>query len=82
MRIKGECLACTEHLEKNYTAKGGSSGAEIKSSGLMGIRRPGLYDLKTVTCHTTPSEPHFILPKGLATPKSWGLLRGSDEAIK
>lgn len=82
VRIKGECLACTEHLGKSYTAKGGSSGAEIKSSGLMGIRRPGLYDLKTVTCHTTPSEPHFILPKGLATPKSWGLLRGSDWSYK
>lgn len=29
-----------------------------------------------------PSEPHFILPKGLAMPKSWGLLRGSDWSYK
>lgn len=30
MRIKGECLAYTEHLGKNYTTKGGSSGAEVE----------------------------------------------------
>lgn len=58
MRIKGECLAYLECLGKNYSTKGGISGAEEKSSGLMGIRRPGLESQplgsETVICHMTP----------------------------
>lgn len=58
MGIKGECLAYLECLGKNYSTKGGISGAEEKSSGLMGIRRSGLESQalgsKTVICHMTP----------------------------
>lgn len=81
VRIKGEPLAYTEHLGKSYTTKGGSSGAEVASSGLMGVRRPGLYDLETNSPHD-PSQPHFILPKGWQCPSHGVCWEDQIEAIK
>lgn len=82
VRIKGECLAYTEHLGKNYTPKGGNSGAEVTSSGLMGIRRPGLYDLKTVTHHMTPLNLTLFCQKGWQCPSHGVCWEDQIEAIK